>query len=417
LNQYGQSELPPNNENFVAVAGGEIHSLGLKSDGTIVAWGGNNSGQCDVPLPNGGFVAIASGSFHNLGLKSDGTIVAWGDNKEGQSTVPMSNGGFVAVAAGILHSLGLKSDGSIVAWGNNYFGQCDVPLPNGGFVAVAACNYHSLGLKSDGSIVAWGTDQVGESEVPLPNGGFVAIAAGYSHSLGLKSDGSIVGWGLNNQGECDAPLPNEGFVAVSGGGFHSLGLKALAPVATLLQNFSTSLSGSCMEIKWTLSVRGAGMGFHVLRAEGASGGFEELAVISGEGLSFGYRDRSCEPGVTYRYRVDVEDKGAMRTLFETEMLSVPAMPLTLNQNHPNPFNPSTVISYYVPDECLVTLDIYDSSGRHVSRLLDQERQPRGTHSVEWRGSNAGGTAVASGVYFCRLHTGKETLSRKMLLLR
>jgi hypothetical protein len=57
-------------EGLVAVAGGLYHSLGLKSDGTIVAWGDNPAGLCDVPAPNEGFIAIAGGYYHSLGLKS-----------------------------------------------------------------------------------------------------------------------------------------------------------------------------------------------------------------------------------------------------------------------------------------------------------------------------------------------------------
>jgi hypothetical protein len=57
-------------DSLVAVdAGGRDHSLGLKSDGTIVAWGRNNDGQCDVPAPNADFVALAGGGYHSLGLK------------------------------------------------------------------------------------------------------------------------------------------------------------------------------------------------------------------------------------------------------------------------------------------------------------------------------------------------------------
>jgi hypothetical protein len=54
---------------LVAVAGGREHSLGLKSDGSIVAWGRNDDGQCDVPTPNTDFVAVAGGYHHSLGLK------------------------------------------------------------------------------------------------------------------------------------------------------------------------------------------------------------------------------------------------------------------------------------------------------------------------------------------------------------
>jgi alpha-tubulin suppressor-like RCC1 family protein len=65
---------------LVAVAGGGAHSLGLKADGSIVAWGYNDYGLCEVPVPNSGFVAIAAGREHSLGLKADGSIVAWGRN-------------------------------------------------------------------------------------------------------------------------------------------------------------------------------------------------------------------------------------------------------------------------------------------------------------------------------------------------
>ncbi len=222
---YGQCVVPSPNYDIVSVSAGEFHGLGLKADGSIVAWGRNAYGECTVPSPNAGFVAIAAGG-HSLGLKADGSIVAWGYNGSGQCAVPDTNSIYVAIEAGNAHSLGLKTDGSIAAWGYNYYGQCNVPSPNAGFIAIAAGNAHSLGLKSDGSIVAWGNNQSGQCNVPSPNSGFVSVSAALWHSLGLKADGSIVAWGRNNRGQCDIPLPNTGFVAIAGGDLHSLGLKA-----------------------------------------------------------------------------------------------------------------------------------------------------------------------------------------------
>ena len=98
-------------------------------------------------MANTEFVAIAAGSSHSLGLKADGSIVAWGDNEYGQCDVPSPNSGFVAIAAGSSHSLGLKADGSIVAWGRNEFGQCNVPQPNAGFREIAASSSHSVAIK------------------------------------------------------------------------------------------------------------------------------------------------------------------------------------------------------------------------------------------------------------------------------
>ncbi len=131
----------------------------LGQDGAILGWGS----QVVVPqnaLSN--LVALAAGDYHTLGLKADGSIVAWGDNLDnhsdfsGQSNVPAPNADFVGIAAGGYHGLGLKSDGSIRAWGCNFNGQSTVPTPNSNFVGVAAGWYHSLGLKADGSIVGWG---------------------------------------------------------------------------------------------------------------------------------------------------------------------------------------------------------------------------------------------------------------------
>jgi hypothetical protein len=151
-----------------------------------VAWGSNGSGQCDVPAPNAGFVAVAGGGYHSLGVKSDGTIVAWGYNGDGQCDVPAPNADFLAVSGGEWYSLGLRSDGSIVAWGANNYGQCDVPAPNTDFFMVAAGSYHSLGLKYDGTIVAWGENGDGQCDIPVPNADFIAVAGGALHSLGLK---------------------------------------------------------------------------------------------------------------------------------------------------------------------------------------------------------------------------------------
>jgi hypothetical protein len=190
-------------------------------------------------------------------------------------------------------------------------------------------------------------------------------------------------------------------------------------VGVLLQSYAASLAGSCIEISWSLSELGPGTSFFVLRSESAGASFAELApaAIEREGLYFSFKDRSIEPGTTYRYRIDVADESGRRTLFETDAITIPAIPLALHQNHPNPFNPSTVISYYLPEASPVTLEIFDLSGKLIARLRDGVRENRGTHSVEWRGMDDAGRAVSSGVYFYRLRAGRETLSRKLVLIR
>jgi len=235
-NDLDQVTVPTPNTDFVAVVAGAHHSLGLKVDGSLAAWGANGDGQANIPVPNSNFIGAAAGAYHSLGLKADGSIIAWGYNGSGQITVPAPNTDFVAVAGGGNHSLGLKSDGSIVAWGDNSHGQSEVPSPNTDFVAVAGGWTHSLGLKSDGSIVAWGHNGSGQTIVPTPNADFAGIGAGAHHSLGLKSDGSILAWGQNGDGQANVPLPNADFVAVAGGWLHSLGLKSDGSIVAWGQN-------------------------------------------------------------------------------------------------------------------------------------------------------------------------------------
>ncbi|MGH3052833.1 MAG: fibronectin type III domain-containing protein, partial [Gaiellaceae bacterium] len=109
---------------MTAIAASNIyyHSLALKDDGTVVAWGcgdGTDFGQCSVPSSLSGVTAIAAGATHSLALKGDGTVVAWGCVRadHGQCSVPNSVSGVTAIAAGASHSLALNSDGTVVAWG------------------------------------------------------------------------------------------------------------------------------------------------------------------------------------------------------------------------------------------------------------------------------------------------------------
>ncbi len=188
--------------------------------------------------------------------------------------------------------------------------------------------------------------------------------------------------------------------------------------ATELQAFTASVRNESTVISWRLKAGSENMEFEIERAEGESGQFISLpeAEITSEGMNFSFTDNSVLPGTEYRYRVNVTDEDGSRVLFETSPVNLPARELTLHQNSPNPFNPQTTISYYLPSSCAVKLEIYNVTGRRVATLVDAV-QPKGYKSVSWNGTADSGEKVSSGVYFYRFTAGKKTMTKKMILLR
>jgi hypothetical protein len=90
--------------------------------------------------------------------------------------------------------------------------------------------------------------------------------------------------------------------------------------------------------------------------------------------------------------------------------------LRLLQNQPNPFNPSTTISFSAPASSHVSLSIYDVEGSLVTTLIDGPLNEGWKH-ITWNATDSRGNPVASGIYFCRLKAGSQVLTRKMILIR
>ena len=113
--------------------------------------------------------------------------------------------------------------------------------------------------------------------------------------------------------------------------------------------------------------------------------------------------------VRYFYKYDGwEDIG--QNSEKLKELPVP-MHFSLNQNYPNPFNSTTNITFSIPLECSVSIDIYNSAGKYIVTLMNKTL-PSGNYSVTW---NASG--MPSGLYFCKMRAGQVTRAVKMLLVR
>lgn len=234
-NDYGQSNVPEGLNNVVAIDAGGYHSLALKSDGTVVAWGINDR-QTNIPDDLTDVVAIAAGGYHSVALKSDGTVVVMGPNSFGERYIPSGLNNVVAIDAGYAHILALKSDGTVVAWGYNDREQTNVPAGLTDVVAIDAGEYHSLALKKDGTVVAWGSNYSGQTNVPEGLTNVVKVDAAGWGSLALRSDGTVVSWGTTNIPVDLTELSD--VVTISAGWSHLIALKSDGTVVAHGSNYS-----------------------------------------------------------------------------------------------------------------------------------------------------------------------------------
>lgn len=95
---------------------------------------------------------------------------------------------------------------------------------------------------------------------------------------------------------------------------------------------------------------------------------------------------------------------------ENNSITIPTS-YSLEQNYPNPFNPVTKISFDIPKTGLITLSIYDISGKEVKTLFNEVRAP-GTYTVDFDG-----TEISSGMYFCKMESGSFVKTIKLILVK
>ena len=232
-----------------SAAAGQFHSLAVKSNGTLWAWGQNGDGQLGdgtnilrpAPVQIGTastWQSVAAGAFavHSVAIRQDGTLWAWGRNVNNQlgdgtstgRTAPVQIGAATSwqqAAVGPTYTVALRTDGTLWGWGQNDYGQ----LGDGGTTNRAAPgqlgsvntwqqlitgNYQTLAVRTDRSIWAWGWNsdgQVGSPDAPSPLRAtpaqvgtaldWASAATGNDYTLATKTTGELLSWGQNISGQ------------------------------------------------------------------------------------------------------------------------------------------------------------------------------------------------------------------------
>ena len=223
---------PPTNGVAAAISAGWNHTLALRRDGSLWAWGENGAGQLgdgttanqSDPVRIGSdrdWRAVAAGDWYSLALKNDGSLWAWGANSAGQlgfDTFDSVNQPtrvdpcltWSAIAAGHDRSLAIRKDGSLWIWGRNVTTPTRVGSGND-WRAIATAPRSTLALKTDGSLWALdesfgtvlaaspvGADQDWES---ITTGGYDMWDNSSGYAVASKANGSLLAWGNNDSGQ------------------------------------------------------------------------------------------------------------------------------------------------------------------------------------------------------------------------
>ncbi|NNM34693.1 MAG: PKD domain-containing protein, partial [Gemmatimonadetes bacterium] len=194
-----------------------------------------------------------------------------------------------------------------------------------------------------------------------------------------------------------------------------------SPIPVAMASMDIEASGGGVTLTWSTAGSFA-TGFHILRSTGPTETAVRLtqtalAADDGPG-SYQYVDRTAQPGRTYFYHVEaLSEDGSQRFAFPAVKVDRTTGPLvTLHANHPNPFNPSTTISFDLGVTAYTVLRVYDVRGAEVRQLVAREL-PAGPHAVEWDGRDSSGSAVVSGVYRYRIDAAGQHGVGTMVLLK
>ena len=202
-----------------------------------------------------------------------------------------------------------------------------------------------------------------------------------------------------------------------------VGVSPTAPLPVELTSFTAKLIGSNVQLRWVTATEVRNYGFEIERSLTATlsegegfNNWEKIGFVNGQGNSNSPKEYfftdTPEGGTKFQYRlkqIDTDGKFVYSSIVSIEIQ--PPSQYILNQNYPNRFNPSTVITYSIPISSKVLVKVYDMLGKLVTTLVN-ENQEAGKYEINF---NAG--ELSNGIYYYKIQSGNFAATKKMLLLK
>ncbi|MFC2103058.1 T9SS type A sorting domain-containing protein [Bacteroidota bacterium] len=189
--------------------------------------------------------------------------------------------------------------------------------------------------------------------------------------------------------------------------------QSIVPVE--LTSFAAVAAGNNVHLNWTTATETNNQGFEIQRSS-VDGEYEKVSFVPGFGTttetkSYSYTDSKIISG-SYTYRLKQIDFDGTYDYSEVVIVEVTTpIEYALEQNYPNPFNPATIISYSIPQDGLVTLEVFNLLGEKVASLVNEVKEA-GKYEVNFDASN-----LASGIYVYNLKANSFNAVKKMLLMK
>lgn len=445
------------------ISAGQNFSMAVKSDGTLWGWGQNsnrlglglgNLADQNLPIQIGtanDWLTVSAGAVHTLALKTNGTLWAWGNGQFGQLGNGLFNSAtpnvtqigtandWTEISAGNRFSLAIKNNGTLWAWGWNNTGQLgdnttvdqNVPIQIGtatDWLRIDAGDQHSLGVKTNGTLWSWGNNTSGQlgngnnttSLIPIQIGtltNWLLVSAGVNHSIATDNSNFLYTWGNNTNGQLgdgtntSNNTPNAVSFSIDGTPSLCIAISAGNTFSLIIKNNNT-LWSSGFNTSGQLGLAN-NTNVNAFNQVGTGNTWQTISAGDVHSLALETTLDLWSTGRNMEGQLGIGTNTASNTF---QFVTCPNTPLTnddfvtINSKpivSPNPSNGIFTLTYYLENETTTTIKLTNVQGQLISEF-------RKDYAIGLQNEEVDLSNQSSGIYFLSLTKDTTTTVMKII---